>query len=223
MNLFQRINAIQLKISSVYKGAKVSMGNSGSYNAVSHDDVTALLHQPIADVGIIAFPNMESAEVEPFETVKSYNGKDTVSMGYRVRVWASVTFINMDKPDERITTKCFSYALDNGDKATGKAYSMAIKYCYLKTFMLESCDEEESRTFEHSQVYSGQNNRSQTTETKPNPNHKDFKPTFNQNAVAGASEAQLNAVKKLYGKDYDVTNMTRNAASELIAAYNKGK
>jgi len=52
---------------------------------------------------------------------------------------------------------------------------------------------------------------------------QDFKPTFNQNDVAGASEAQLNAVKKLYGKDYDVTNMTRNAASELIAAFNKGK
>ena len=35
--------------------------------------------------------------------------------------------------------------MDNGDKAAGKALSMAVKNILLKNFMLESCDDEESR------------------------------------------------------------------------------
>jgi len=216
MNLYQRINLIQLKISSVYKGAKVSMGNSGSYNAVSHDDVTALLHQPIADVGIIAFPNMESADVESYETVKSYNGKDTVSTGYKVKVWASITFINMDKPDERITTKCFSYALDNGDKATGKAYSMAIKYCYLKTFMLESCDEEESRDYEQS--YKPKPDYSQTAVTSGHQAPS----TFKDGVATDQQQKAIFAISKAKGIAKPTIDSFEEA-KKWITEQNKGK
>jgi hypothetical protein len=38
-----------------------------------------------------------------------------------------------------------SHALDNGDKAPGKAISYATKYALLKTFLLETGEDEESR------------------------------------------------------------------------------
>lgn len=178
--------------------------------AVSHDDVTALLHDPIAEAGIVAFPNMESAELEPFEVVKEYQGNKTVSTQYRVKVWVSVTFYDSDRPEISITTKCFSYAIDSGDKATGKAYSMAIKYCYLKTFMLESSDDEESRDNEkhYNQPKDGayQPNNSQSVIPK-----NDFP----------ASDAQKGAMRKM-GIVFKET-ISKADASKMIEAYNKGK
>jgi hypothetical protein len=177
--------------------------------AVSHDDVTALLHDPVAEAGIVAFPNMESAELESFEVVKEYQGNKTVSNQYRVKVWASVTFYDSDKPEISLTTKCFSYAIDTGDKATGKAYSMAIKYCYLKTFMLESSDEEESRDSEKhfNQSYQQPN----LVSNQPNNSSKPFP----------ASDAQKGALRKM-GIKFDET-ISKADASRMIESYNKEK
>jgi hypothetical protein len=210
LNLYQKINAIYKKVKSVNKGSTVRINDRSSYTAVSHDDVTSLLHDPLADMGIIAFPNMESAEMESFETEKEYQGKVTVSISYRVKIWASVTFINCDAPEEKLVTKCFSYALDSGDKATGKAYSMAVKYCYLKAFMLESMDEEESRDFERDHTPAPQRNSVAPREYQA--------PTTDK----PASEAQIARVKKEY-PDMNVTGLTMKRASELIQQATKGK
>jgi hypothetical protein len=178
--------------------------------AVSHDDVTALLHDPIADVGIVAFPNMESAELESFEVVKEYQGNKTISTQYRVKVWVSVTFYDSDKPDVSIITKCFSYAVDSGDKATGKAYSMAIKYCYLKTFMLESSDEEESRDNEK--------HYNQLKESTHQPNNSQS--VIHKNDFP-ASDAQKGAMRKM-GIVFKET-ISKQDASKMIETYNKEK
>lgn len=178
--------------------------------AVSHDDVTALLHDPIAEVGIVAFPNMDSAELEVFEVVKEYQGNKTISNQYRVKVWASVTFYDSDKPEVSLTTKCFSYAIDTGDKATGKAYSMAIKYCYLKTFMLESSDDEESRDNEK--------NYNQPKDSTYQPNNSQS--VIPKNDLP-ASEAQKGALRKM-GIQFKET-ISKQDASKMIEAYNKDK
>jgi hypothetical protein len=227
-NLFQRINAVMKEVDSVNKGTTVSITQTNSYKAVSHDDVTALLHRPLTNAGIVAMPNMDEATVEPYQTEKEYNGKITKSNGYLVKVWASVTFVNVDDPADKVTTRCYSYALDSGDKAVGKAYSMAVKYCYLKTFMLESSDEEESREFEsgnkdvkiNRNYGDNQPNYSNPTKQEQRP------PSNNTQAPKPASEAQLKAISRLYGKDYVVpANITSNQASDLIknAPANKGK
>ena len=52
-------------------------------------------------------------------------------------------------PEEREVCKSFAYAFDSGDKAVGKAESMAVKYVFLKNFVLESTDNEESRDHEN--------------------------------------------------------------------------
>lgn len=149
LNLYQKINLVMQRVKSVHKGATVSITQNSSYKAVSHDDVTALLHDPITEARLVAIPTQLEAKVTAYETRKEYQGKVTTGTGYIVEQWAAVTYINIDNPMERETTKCFAYALDSGDKATGKAYSMAVKYCHLKTFLLESQDEEESRDFEN--------------------------------------------------------------------------
>jgi hypothetical protein len=226
-NLYQKINDIQKQVKSVHKGGTVKINERQSYSAVLHDDVTGLLHDPIANAGIVAMARMESCDLEILEVQKSYQGQTTSSKSYMVKVWASVTFINSDNPQEQYQTQCFAYAIDSGDKATGKAYSMAIKYCYLKTFMLESCDDEESRDYENSwknePISRIANNPPKTPEQRIAE-----KPTFQvegigqQRPMTGlASDAQKNALKKMGVKFVD--NITKQEASDLIAEANKGR
>ena len=208
-NLFQKINEIQKQVKSVHKGSTVKINEKSSYTAVSHDDVTSLLHDPIADAGIVAMPRMETCELEVFEQTKSYQGQTSVSRNYLVKVWASVTFFNSDNMSEQFQTQCFAYAIDSGDKATGKAYSMAIKYCYLKTFMLESLDDEESRDYENSFRSDWRN--------EPALKQWDTKPAASNNAIA--SDAQKSLLKRLGIQFND--NITKNEASKLIEANKK--
>jgi hypothetical protein len=238
-NLYQKINDIQKTVKSVHKGGTVKINERASYSAVLHDDVTALLHDPIANAGIVAMPRMETCEVEIIRTSKSYNGQITESNSYMVKIWASVTFINSENPSEQYQTQCFAYAIDSGDKATGKAYSMAIKYCYLKTFMLESCDDEESRDYENTwknepaiKQLDVVSTSKKLDQSKPLPVKSPTpKPTFIveptteqkpvqiKNPMDKASDAQKGALTKM--GIYFSQDITKSEASKLIESANK--
>jgi hypothetical protein len=219
-NLYQKINDIQKTVKSVHKGGTVKINERASYSAVLHDDVTALLHDPIANAGIVAMPRMEICELEIIRTSKTYNGQVTESNSYMVKVWASVTFINSENPSEQYQTQCFAYAIDSGDKATGKAYSMAIKYCYLKTFMLESCDDEESRDWENNVI---QSKPSPVKSPTPKPTFiveptVEQKPVQIKNPMDKASDAQKGALTKM--GIYFSQDITKSEASALIEKAN---
>ncbi len=145
-NLYQKMASIMKEVETVFKGANISMGNGRSYSAVNHDDVARLLHKPLAEHGVITKVSVEKVELVGREKTNKYG--DT-ALEYRADVWVEVTFINADKPEEREVCKSFAYAFDSGDKAVGKAESMAVKYVFLKNFVLESTDNEESRDHEN--------------------------------------------------------------------------
>ena len=144
-NLYQKMSDIMKEVETVFKGASINMGNGRSYSAVNHDDVARLLHKPLAEKGIITKVSVEKVEISSRDKTNKYGDS---SLEYRADVWVEVTFINADKPEEREVCKSFAYAFDSGDKAVGKAESMAVKYVFLKNFVLESTDNEESRDHE---------------------------------------------------------------------------
>jgi hypothetical protein len=145
-NLYQKMVNVMKEVDSVFKGANISMGNGRSYSAVNHDDVARLLHKPLATEGIITKVSVERVDISSRDKTNKYGD---VSLEYRADVWVEVTFINADNPEEREVCKSFAYAFDSGDKAVGKAESMAVKYVFLKNFVLESTDNEESRDHEN--------------------------------------------------------------------------
>lgn len=147
-NLYQRLNSLMADVTSVFKGTEVSMGGGRGYSAVSHDDVTKLIHMPLVNNGIFVELGVISSKLSPLETVSEYNGKQQIKTSYLAEVTVKATFVNVDKPEERFSVESYAYALDASDKAVGKAMSMATKYIYLKNLLLESTDEEEQRTFE---------------------------------------------------------------------------
>ena len=136
MNIYQRINAVRKSITYIQKDKSVSAGPAGSYRAVTHDAVTGMIRQHLVEHGIIIAPTL----IDSVFHAKEEGAKQRLySASYDVR------FINMDAPDECVTIRIEAHALDNGDKAPGKAISYATKYAILKLFNIETGEDEESR------------------------------------------------------------------------------
>lgn len=145
-NIYQRMNDVMKVVSQVHKGKVVSTGGGGGYKAVQHDDVTRLLQPELVKNGIYVSVTHTRNELEQMEVIrKAGQPGEYKTTEYQVSIDVRVSFINIDSPEEKITVNGYAYAMDNGDKAAGKALSMAVKNILLKNFMLESCDDEESR------------------------------------------------------------------------------
>lgn len=140
MNLYQRINEVRKSIEYIQKDKSVSTGG-GSYKAVTHDQVTAMVREHMVKHGIICYPNLVSSLMNP----KEVNAAMEQAKQNRYEATYDFTFVNIDEPAEHLTIRIEAHAMDNADKAPGKALSYAKKYAVLKLFEIETGDEEESR------------------------------------------------------------------------------
>ena len=129
------MNNVRKKIGYVQKDKAVSTGG-GSYKAVTHDAVTGMVRNALIEEGVIIVPSVIEAIFHPKEP-------DAKQRLYEATY--EIAFVNMDDPQDRIVTRQNAHALDNGDKAPGKAMSYATKYAILKLFNIETGEDEESR------------------------------------------------------------------------------
>lgn len=153
LSLTEKMLLVYGKVKSIHKTGKINMDKDKSYKVVTHDEVTRVLHDAFADVGIVCLPSQRSCIISEYKTVSVWNNKETVKTGYKAEVTIDYTFINASDPKDTLTSVATAFAMDPSDKAIGKAYSMAVKMILLKTFMLESTDEEEARTAEEGTSY----------------------------------------------------------------------
>lgn len=135
LNLYQRINEIRKKVDYIQKDKSVSTGG-GSYKAVTHDQVTAILREHMIAQGVICIPSLVASTA---------NDRVGDAKQFRYDATYSFEFVNADKPDERLAIVIEAHAMDNADKAPGKAISYAKKYAVLKLFEIETGEDEESR------------------------------------------------------------------------------
>lgn len=135
LNLYQRINEIRKKVDYIQKDKAVSTGG-GSYKAVTHDAVTGILRQQLNEYGVICVPNLVTSKA---------NDRVGDAKQFRYDATYSFDFVNCDKPEEKLTIIIEAHAMDNADKAPGKALSYAKKYAVLKLFEIETGEDEESR------------------------------------------------------------------------------
>jgi len=134
-NLFQRINAIRSEVKAVAKNADVG----GQYQAVTHDDVTAMLRPLTVKHGVVSFCSLESSGM--FDTGVMY-GKRALMQLRSVYI---VTYLNIDDPEQVFACRVEAHADDSGDKAPGKVASYAQKYADLKTFAVKTGEGDENR------------------------------------------------------------------------------
>lgn len=151
LSIHRRMLLVYEWATHVMKNDKVEMTSERSYSAVTHDDISAILHLPLARAGILYKYDQTSLTVTEFETTKpgwKPNDPPKVTKWYRADVEVTVKFINADKPDDFLEYTGKAYAIDSSDKAPAKATSLALKVIDLKAFKLESRDHEEQREFE---------------------------------------------------------------------------
>lgn len=139
-NLFQRINEVRKHIDYIQKDKAVSTGG-GSYKAVTHDQVTAIVRDHMIEHGIVSYPVL----VESISMPKEVSADMVTAKQFRYEATYDFHFVNVDDPKDLLTIRIQAHAMDNADKAPGKALSYAKKYAILKLFEIESGDEEESR------------------------------------------------------------------------------
>lgn len=135
LGLFQRINEIRKKVDYIQKDKSVSTGG-GSYKAVTHDQVTAILREHMIAFGVVCIPSLVASKA---------NDRVDGAKQFRYDATYSFDFVNVDKPEEKLTIVIEAHAMDNADKAPGKALSYAKKYAVLKLFEIETGEDDESR------------------------------------------------------------------------------
>ena len=137
MNVFQRINEVRKAVDYVRKDKKVG---EGGYMAVTHDAVTALTREHFIKHGVVIVPVLLAQKTE-------LTGTQTSRGTPFIRFEASYRFdvVNADEPTDKFSVEIMAHAIDQGDKAPGKALSYAKKYAVLKLLEIESGEEEEAR------------------------------------------------------------------------------
>lgn len=108
---------------------------NNQYTFVSGDAVTAKLRPAMLKHGVLAIPSYFDISVD----------------GNRTNCSMSMTFVNIDKPDDRIIIPCagFGQGIDPQDKGAGKAMTYAFKYALLKIFELETGDDVEKDNIDY--------------------------------------------------------------------------
>ena len=130
LNIYQRMHAVMKAVGYVQKEDKKV---NNQYTFVSHDAVTGKIRPALIEAGIITVPRVVKWAQD----------------GNRTEVNVEVDFVNIDKPEERITVPMFGFGIDQQDKGPGKAISYAVKYALLKAFSLETGDDPEKDIIDH--------------------------------------------------------------------------
>ncbi len=148
LNIHQRIFVACHAIEKLEKDGRVKLGKDGGFDYITHDQTTFKVKRALLGVGVMVVP-----------TVVKHD-KD----GNRTELTVRAKFVNVDDPQDFIEVEGVGYGVDSSDKGPGKAYSYAMKYVYMKLFMLNSADDiEEDQTRHEPEVSSRQLTDAETT------------------------------------------------------------
>lgn len=139
MNIYEKLNEVRKAVSYLQKDKKVSGG--GDYMAITHDAVTAAVREHLVEHGVMIVPHLVKGSTVQTGTT---TGKGIPIIRYEATY--EICFVNCSDPTDKVCVTMEAHALDQGDKAPGKAISYATKYAMLKLFSIETGDNEEGRT-----------------------------------------------------------------------------
>lgn len=141
MNIYQKMAAITADLNAVAKNLKVGEGKS-SYKAVGEADVLAAVKPLEQKHGVYSFPVSRSIiDRDIITTRKSYNGQESETTKFFMRVETVYRFVNIDDPNDYIDIFTYGDGIDSGDKAPGKAMTYGDKYALLKAYKIITGDD----------------------------------------------------------------------------------
>lgn len=155
LNIFQRMAAISVEMSTVGKNLTVGEGRN-KYKAVSERDIIDTVKPLEAKHGVYSYPcSRRVLESNLLENESTYDGRTTKKTTFMTRIETTYRFVNIDKPDEYIEIVSFAEGIDSQDKGSGKAMTYADKYALMKAYKIstgDDPDQEASQPTEYKKV-----------------------------------------------------------------------
>ncbi len=152
LNLYQRMMIAWNALEAVKK-KKSGGSDKFSYQFVGHAEASEHIRKVLFENGILVFPSTVE-RIDKMVKITTHKGQEE-KMLTSLRV--SVSFVNIDKPEERESVEVWGDGLGNDDKNPGKALSYAVKYALMKTSLLPTKDmddiENHSNTYQSSPSY----------------------------------------------------------------------
>lgn len=152
MNVYEKMAAITAELNAVAKNLKVGEGKS-AYKAVGEADVLAAVKPIEAKYKVYSYPvSRKVIDSDVITTSKVYNGQESTSSKFFMRVETVYRFVNTEKPDEYLDITTYGDGVDAGDKAPGKAMTYGDKYALLKAYKIITGDDPDQQYSEESTV-----------------------------------------------------------------------
>ena len=126
--------AIAAVLAEVHRVPKNGRNDFHKYDYVTESDLVDHLREKLAEQGVAIFPSVIAHEEE--QTTE--RGRAS----YRATVTLEITMVHGPSGQER-STRWIGQGVDAGDKAFYKAYTGAMKYFLLKTFLISTGDDPE--------------------------------------------------------------------------------
>jgi hypothetical protein len=141
MNIFEKMAAITAELKTVAKNLEVAAGG-GKYKAVSERDIIDAVKPLEEKYRVYSYPcDREILESEMLQSDSTYNGKTTTKTTFFTRIKTTYKFVDIDHPNEFITTVTFAEGIDTQDKGSGKAMTYGDKYALMKAYKISTGDD----------------------------------------------------------------------------------
>ena len=141
MNIYEKLAAITAELSVVAKNLMVGEGRS-SYKAVGEADVLAAVKPLEAKYKVYSYPLSRAViDSDIITTKKVYNGQESETSKFFMRVETVYRFVNTEDPNEFVDITTYGDGVDSNDKAPGKAMTYGDKYALLKAYKIITGDD----------------------------------------------------------------------------------
>ena len=149
-NIFQRLSAITLELSTVAKNLEVGTGKS-QYKAVGEADVLREVKPLEAKYGVYSYPFsrqiIESGTIEN-EKIDYQTKEKIVQKSLFERIETIYRFVNVDNPAEYVDITTYGDGIDTQDKSVGKAMTYGDKYALMKAYKIITGDDPDAKPSE---------------------------------------------------------------------------
>lgn len=152
VNIYEKLAAITAELNAVAKNLKVGEGRS-SYKAVGEADVLAAVKPLEEKYKVYSYPSSRCiVDSDVITTKKAYQGQETESSKFYMRVQTVYRFVNTENPEEYVEVTTYGDGVDSGDKAPGKAMTYGDKYALLKAYKIITGDDPDQTASEDGKV-----------------------------------------------------------------------
>lgn len=137
LNLDQRMMLAMQKIGFIPKEG-TGPEAQGSYKFARVEHIKDRVRDVLIEVGVMVYVSFDGREVQ---ILSGTNREGAARTSILATVWGTMTFVNVDHPEDRREVAIHGQGIDSQDKAISKATTSADKYGLLNAFQIPTGDD----------------------------------------------------------------------------------